>query len=121
MVNLTCTCPGFACGTVGSVEARVEKSNGDVLVQLRPPCFLNPNGESPPTFYEQRIPNVAAGSYVLVVRPKGSRQPGLGRNSISAHVGWDETTGTSIVLRERGGGVRVAKITRAGASAIPIR
>ena len=45
--------------------------------------------------------------------PGGSRQPGLGRNRISAHVGWDETTGTSIVLRERGGGVRVAKITRA--------
>jgi YD repeat-containing protein len=101
------TLNGSGLGGVGGVWFRiVRNSDGYILAQR---SYSGTGGVRPP---EQNIIDVAQGTYTLVVG--GEKAPeGFGQCFVTVTVGWQQGTGQVITQIRQGGGVRIAKITRA--------
>lgn len=105
----------FGGGTAAEVSfAIIRNSDNTNMIHLAPggAGMEDENGEVIPEEIEERgVLRLQPGTYTFIVRGKMGNNT-IGRNFVTASIGWNEGTGQITTLIKQGGGVRIAKITR---------
>jgi YD repeat-containing protein len=99
----------FGGGTLAAVSFRIERtSDHEAIFHLGPGASRQENSNEDQYF---GVLNLDPGTYTMIVSGRMGNDA-IGRNFVTASIGWEEGTGQITTLIKQGGGVRIARITR---------